>query len=120
MAAVTSTGTGTPTTLLVSSAASVALPHDTSTSLFQAANATVTGAGHTCVIIGRTSAAQNDIAQVDISVDGTSVYNDVAGQQIIVKTVLAPGSHTITYTAYALNTDNTMLAAGLVVLDLGL
>jgi hypothetical protein len=44
----------------------------------------------------------------------------VAGQQIVVKLPLSTGSHTITFNAYALNTDATMNVAGLMVLDLGL
>lgn len=122
MAAVfsTSTGSGTPTSLLVSTATSVALSQDTSTSLFQTTNATVTGSGHTCVFIGRTTADVNLYVQVDISVDGVSVYSDHAGQQIVVKQVLSAGSHTVTFTAYAFNKACNMLVAGLMLLDLGL
>lgn len=120
MAISTTTGSGTPVTLLTSSGAGIALPANTSTSLLQTASVTVPGTGHTVVFLGRTLASQNDTLQVDISIDGTSVYNDIAGQQIIVKTVLASGSHTVTFTAYALNGADTMLAAGLIAIDLGL
>jgi hypothetical protein len=116
----TTTGSGTPVSLLVATAVGVPLPQNASTSLFQAASEVVTGTGHTVLFFGRSNAAQNDIAQVDISVDGVSIYNDSAGQQIVAKAVLSPGSHTVAFTAYALNTDNTMQAASLVALDLGL
>lgn len=122
MAAVfsTSTGSGTPTSLLVSTAASVALPQDTSTSLLQGASATVTATGHTCVFIGRTVADLPLYVNVDISVDGTSIYNDHAGQQIVVKAPLTAGSHTVTFTAYAFNQVCNISAAGLMLLDIGL
>lgn len=120
MAATTTTGSGTPTTILVSSAASVALPVNTSTSLLQTSSVTVTGTGHTVAIIGRTAADFPDFVQVDISVDGTSIYNDHGGQQIVVKQVLSTGPHTITFTGYAFNQNCTMFAAGLMMIDLGL
>lgn len=120
MSITTSTGSGTPTTLLVSTAASVALPQDTSTSLFQAASASVTGTGRTCAVIGRTTADFPLYVQVDISVDGTSIYNDHAGQQIVVKLPLTAASHTVTFTAYAFNQPCNMTTAGLMILDLGL
>jgi len=122
MAAVfaTSTGSGTPTTLLVSTAASVPLPVNTSTNLFQGATTTIVGTGHTVAIIGRTVADLPLYVQVDISIDGTSVYNDHAGQQIVVKQVLTAASHTITFTATAFNQACNISAAGLMILDLGL
>lgn len=118
--ATTVTGSGTPTSLLVSTAANIPLPQDTSTSLFQAANATVTASGHTCVMIGRTVADLPLYVNVDISVDGTSVYNDHAGQQIVVKLPMITGSHTITFTAYAFNKPCNISVAGLMILDLGM
>jgi hypothetical protein len=59
VAITTTTGTATPVTLLVSTATSVSLLANTTTSLFQAASATITGSGHTAVIIGRTSSTAN-------------------------------------------------------------
>lgn len=117
---VTNTGSGTPTSLLVSTAATVPLPQNTSTSLFQTSSATVTGSGHTVAFIGRSVADLPLYVQVDISVDGTSIYNDHAGQQIVVKQVLSSGAHTVTFTAYAFNQACNMVAAGLMLLDLGL
>ena len=116
----TSTGTGTTTSLLVSSGANIALPVNTSVNLFQNTTTTITGSGHTAAFIGRTAADFPLFIQVDISIDGVSVYNEHAGQQIVVKQVLASGSHAITFTAWALNQACTMLAAGLMILDLGL
>lgn len=120
MAITTVTGTATPTSLLVSQAVSVALPVNTSTNLFQNATTTITGSGHTVALIGRTAADFPLYVQIDISVDGTSVYNDHAGQQIVVKQALTAGSHTITFTATALNQACNILAAGLMAIDLGL
>jgi len=116
----TSTGSGTPVSLLVSSAANVALPENTSVNLFQGTTTTITASGHTLALIGRTNADFPLYVQVDISVDGVSIYNDHAGQQIVVKQALSAGSHTITFTALALNQNCNMNAAGLMILDLGL
>lgn len=122
MAVVTNTGSAATKTLLVSTGSSVTIPVtvNTSSSLFQAANATVTGSGTTALFLGRVISNSDQNCQVDISVDGVSIYSGSSGQQIIARAVLPVGSHTVTYTAYALNSSITVTTAGLTIIDLGL
>lgn len=122
MAVTTSTGSAATKTLLVStgSSANIAVPVNTSASLFQAANATITGSGTTALFLGRVISNSDQNCQVDISIDGVSIYSGSSGQQIIARAALSLGSHTVTYTAFALNGDITVMVAGLTVIDLGL
>jgi hypothetical protein len=118
--ATTTTGSGTPASLLVSKATSVSLPANASTSLFQNSSATVTGSGHTCLFLGRTDSSANDFVQISINVDGTDIFDGSAGDQIVVSYVLSSGSHTITFNAFALNSSATMTVASLSIVDTGL
>lgn len=122
MAVATNTGSVATKTLLVSTGTSilVTVPVNTSASLFQTANATVTGSGTTVLFLGRVISNSDSNCQVDISIDGVSIYSGSSGQQIIARATLPLGSHTVTYTAFALNSDVTVTTAGLTVIDLGL
>lgn len=123
MASVTSTGIGSPTSLVVSTATSVALQQNATTDLFQSGAVTVTGSGHTVLFLARTlltNSTLNDQCQVNIVVDGTIVFTDIAGDQIIYRQVLSSGSHTVDFNVYCFASGVTMSAAGLTVLDLGL
>lgn len=121
MAATTATGTAATTTLLVSTGSSpFSVPINTSVSLFQSANATITGSGKTALFLGRVVSNSDANCQVEIDVDGTPIFSGSSGQQIIARAVLGVGSHTVTYTAFALNSDVTVSIAGLTIIDLGL
>lgn len=120
MAITTVTGTGSPTTLVVSAAQSVSLTVNTTTDLLQSGAVSVTGEGHTVLFLARTASNNDDQCQVNILVDGVIVYTDIAGTQIIYRQVLTSGSHTIDFNVYALDSGITMSAAGLTVIDLGL
>jgi hypothetical protein len=120
MAAVTATGSSPTTTKVVSSGASLLVPVNTSASLLQTTSVSITGSGTTMLFLGRVSSTNDPFFQVDISVDGVSIYNDQSGQQIIARTSLATGAHTVTFTGYALNQDITANKFGLTIIDLGL
>lgn len=120
MAVTTVTGSAAAKTLLVSTGTSVVAPMNTSTSLLQAANATITGSGTTALFLGRVVSDSDDNCQVEIAVDGTVIYGGSSGQQIIARTALTAAAHTVTFTAYALNANVNVSVAGLTIIDLGL
>lgn len=122
MAVTTSTGSAATKTLLVSTGTSilVSVPVNTSASLFQAANATITGSGTTALFLGRVVSNSDANCQVEIDIDGVPIFSGSSGQQIIARATLPLGSHTVTYTAFALNSDVTVTVAGLTIIDLGL
>jgi hypothetical protein len=120
MAATTSTGSSPTTTKIVSSGTSLSVPVNTSASLLQTASVSITGSGTTVLFLGRVSTTNDPFFQVDISIDGVSIYNDQGGQQIIARAPLTTGAHTVTFTGYALNQNITVNKFGLTVIDLGL
>ena len=120
MAVTTVTGSAATTTLLVSTGTSVALPVNTATSLLQTPSATITATGHRVAFLFRTVSSNDNWCQVSLTVDGTEIYNDSTGKQDSLNLVLAAGTHTVTFTAIAFNSDLTMLKCGLTALDLGI
>lgn len=120
MAVTTVTGSAATTTLLVSTGTAISVPVDTSVSLLQTADVAITGSGTTVLFLGRVASDNNDNCQVELDVDGTVIFAGASGDQIIAKAVLTAASHTVTYTAYALNADVAISVAGLTAIDLGL
>lgn len=120
MAVTTVTGSAATATLLVSTGGGVTALVNSSTSLLQAANVTITSSGATVLFLGRVISDSDDNCQVEIAVDGTVIYSGSSGMQIIARATLTAASHTVTYTAYALNADVNVSVAGLTVIDLGL
>lgn len=123
MAGVTTTGAGTTTTLVVSSVTNVAMTQNATTDLFQSGAVTVNAPGHTVLILARTqisNATLNNQCQVNIVVDGTTVFTDIAGGQIIYRQPLSAGSHTIDFNVYSFVSGLTMTVAGFTAIDLGL
>lgn len=119
MTIVTNTGQVPTKTLLVSSGTTTVL-ENTSASLLQAANASITGSGTTALFLGRVVSDSDKNCQVEIDVDGVVIFSGSSGEQITARAPLTAGAHVVTYTAYALNADVTISAAGLTVIDLGL
>lgn len=125
MAITTTTGTVTPTTLLVSSASNVTLTADAYTSLLSSDPVTIAGSGHTVSFIGTTDADDNDFVQVLLVVDEglpgeMIIVDDASGRQITVRVTLSAGNHTVAFRAYSLGSPHTMRTAGVTALDLGL
>ena len=120
MATVTNAGTGTLTTLMVSTGSSLVLPQFQSTSLLQNSSVTVSGSGHTVLFLGRVETTNNGQCQVEIDVDDVAVYGGAAGENIIARMVLSSGSHTIKFSAFALSNDVEAEVFGLTIVDLGL
>lgn len=120
MAIATTTGSATTTTLLVSTGTSITVPVNSSVSLLQATNATITSVGTTVLFLGRVASDNDANCQVELTVDGTVIFAGSSGDQIIARSTLLTGTHTVTYTAYALNSDVVVTVAGLTAIDLGL
>lgn len=119
MPIVTNVGAATTTTLLVS-AGTTTIAANSSASLLQAANVNVTGSGTTVLFMGRVKSNDDNDCQVELNVDGVTIFAGSSGEQIIAHVTLSVGSHTVTYTAFALNNDVIVTAAGLIAIDLGL
>jgi hypothetical protein len=120
MAISTTTGSGTLTTLLVSTGTDLVVPENESVSLLQNESVTITGSGTNVLFLGRVSTTDDGQCQANLTVDSTTIYSDATGQQIIARLALGAGSHTITFTAFALSNDVTANVFGLTIVDLGL
>lgn len=120
MAVSTITGSAATTTLLVSTATSITIPVNTSASLLQTASVTLTGTGTTVLFLGRVASNNDGNCQVELVVDGTVIFSGASGEQIIARSTLTSGTHALTYTAYALNSDVNVTVAGLTAINLGL
>lgn len=120
MAVTTNTGSVATTTLLVSTGTAITVTANSSISLLQTASVSLTGTGTTVLFLGRVTSDNDSNCQVELAVDGTVIFAGASGDQIIARSTLAPGSHALTFTAYALNSDVTVTVAGLTAIDLGL
>lgn len=120
MSTVTTAGTGTLTTLMVSTGTGLLLPQYQYTSLLQGANSTITGSNTTILFLGQVSTSHDSACEVTITVDGSTILDTSAGGQIILRFPLSTGSHTIEFTAFSLAHDVTAETFGLTIIDLGL
>ena len=116
----TVTGSGTVVTKMVSTGTNLIIPQNQTTSLLQSATVSITGSSTLVLFLGRVATTNDDSCQVSITVDGTEVYNDAAGMQIIMRLPLTVGSHTVKFEAFGLANDITAYAFGLTAIDLGL
>lgn len=120
MSTVTTTGSGTLTTLMVSTGTNLVIPQYQTVSLLQSASATITGSGTTVLLLGRVETSHNDACEVIVTVDGNTLLDTSAGEQIILRLPLSVGSHTVEFTAFAVANDVTAEVFGLTAIDLGL
>ena len=116
----TTSGTGTPTTLLVSTVTNVALTEFASTSLFTSDPVTVTGSGHTVAFFCRAASTDDSSVVINVLVDGVTLISGSSGDPLNAPMVLSAGSHTIAFQAFALDTGITVNVATMFLIDLGL
>lgn len=120
MSTSTITGSGNLTTLMLSTGTNLVVPQFQYVSLLQSTDVTITGSGTTVLLLGRVETTNNAQCSVEISVDGTTVYTDGAGLQIIMRLPLTTGSHVVEFKAFGLANDILAEVFGLTAIDLGL
>jgi len=105
---------------MISSGTNLVVPQFQYVSLLQSTDVTITASGTTVLLLGRVETTNDAQCSVEVSVDGTNVYTDGAGLQIILKLPLTAGSHTVVFRAFGLANDITAEVFGLTAIDLGL
>lgn len=120
MSTTTITGSGTLVTRMLSTGTNLVVPQFAYVSLLQNANVTITGNGTTVLLLGRVETTNDAQCSVEINVDGTNVYTDSSGVQIILRLPLTAGSHTVEFRAFGLANDVLAEVFGLTAIDLGL
>jgi hypothetical protein len=107
-------------TAMVLSSTAVSLTAGADTTLLSPDPSTITGNGHSFTITAYSASTSDATTQISVLIDGAVVATGVAGSLLTAITVIAAGSHTVSYRAYAFNAGTKMTSASLVIHDLGM